>query len=183
MNIRGNSVKNLNALLLLIVIAALSSGCPTTPIANGPSATPQNSKIDEPKPVETEKGPSNSNGAPGSLATPTDAYRTAYEMRKNKDIEGLKKVLSAEILEFFTEMGKVSDRSLDEMLMDLANKPQADRPESRNEKIDGDHATVQFKNEKGEWSEMDFVKENGGWKLTLPKADPSGPITEGNRKN
>lgn len=176
-------MKNSTVLVLFIVIAAaISAGCPTTPVANGPSSTPTNSKIDEPKPVETEKGPTNSNVAPGSLATPSEAYRTAYELRKNKDIEGLKKVLSADILEFFTEMGKVSDRSLDDMLMDLANKPQADKPESRNEKIDGDRATVEFKNDKGEWSEMDFVKEGGVWKLTLPTADPSGPLPAANKK-
>lgn len=180
-------MKNPSTLLLLIVILAmLSAGCPTSPVANGPSATPQNSKIDEPKPVETEKGtqdPPQTAGPVGSLATPTDAYRSAYELRRKKDIEGLKKVLSTEILEFFTEMGKVEGKTLDEMLMDLAEKSQSPQPESRNEKIDGDRATVEFKNDKGEWHEMDFAKEGGAWKLTLPKAVPSEASPGANKGN
>lgn len=160
---------------------ASSTGCPTTPVANGPSQTPANSNIEESKPVEREDGNAGTKaepGKPGSLATPTEAYRTAYELRRNKDVPGLKKVLSADILEFFTEMGKVEGKSLEEMLMDLAEKPQAAEPEARNEKISGDRATIEFKDDKGEWSEMDFIKVGSEWKLTLPKADPSGPAPQ-----
>ena len=38
----------------------------------------------------------------------------------------------------------------------------------RDEKITGNRAVLEFKDENGKWTEMDFVKEGGGWKLTLP---------------
>ena len=55
-------------------------------------------------------------GSVGSLATPTDAYKTAYELRKKKDIEGLKKVMSKDILDFLKMMGEDDKKSLDDFL-------------------------------------------------------------------
>ncbi len=37
----------------------------------------------------------------------------------------------------------------------------------RNEKITGDKATLELKDDKGEWSPMTFVKEGGVWKVSL----------------
>lgn len=71
-------------------------------------------------------------------------------------------------------MAGLEKKSLDEMFQELAEKPQAAIPEVRNEKINGDRAIIEYRDEKGEWKEMDFVKEDGGWKLTLPKADGPG---------
>lgn len=108
-----------------------------------------------------------------STATPSDAYKAAYAARKNKDVPGLKKLMSKDIIEFFTEIGAAGDKkqTLDELLMELCEKPQAPTAETRNEKIDGDTATVEYLDEKGGWSTMDFVKEGGGWKLSMPKLD------------
>jgi len=125
------------------------------PPENVPTPTPS-------KPVIQEAGPI------GSTATPSDSYRTAHILRAKKDVEGLKQVMSNEILEFFTEMGKLEKKSLDEMLLQLVNKPQAPNAEVRDEKITGNRAVLEFKDENGKWTEMDFVKEGGGWKLTLP---------------
>ena len=106
----------------------------------------------------------------GSLATPTDAYRTGYTARQKKDIAGLKRVLSKEALDFLTEMGKEEKKTLDDQLRALAERPQAATAETRNEKIDGDRATLEYLNERGTWSTMDLVKEGGDWKIGLPKA-------------
>lgn len=160
----------------LLLMAAMAAACPTKPVNNSPVNNNSNVNTSTPKPAETlaaTPAPEVS-GEPGSLATPTEAYKTAFALRQKKDAQGLKKVLSKEILEFFTEMGKVEKKSLDQMLEDLAQKPQASVPETRNEKITGDRAILEFKDDKGEWSEMDFVKEDGGWKLTLPKAEGPG---------
>ena len=112
----------------------------------------------------------------GSLATPTDAYYTAYDYRQKKDIEGLKRIMSKDILEFFTDMGKSANKTADDMLMDMCNDPQAATAEARNEKIDGDHATVEYLDAKGGWSTMDFEKVGTEWKLSFPKGDkpPAG---------
>ena len=39
--------------------------------------------------------------------------------------------------------------------------------EFRNEQINGERATVELKDTKGEWSKNDLVKENGAWKVSL----------------
>ena len=41
-------------------------------------------------------------------------------------------------------------------------------PESRNEKIDGDKATLEIKNDKkGTWDTIKFVKEDEQWKISF----------------
>ena len=105
-----------------------------------------------------------------SLATPTDTYKTGYMARKNKDIATLKRVFAKDVLEFFTEMGQAEKKSLDDHLKELTEKPQADSSETRNEKINGNRATLEYLNEKGGWSTMDFSKEGNEWKIDIPKA-------------
>jgi hypothetical protein len=113
--------------------------------------------------TETEKP------ASSSLATPSDAYKAAYNARQKKDLEGLKKVMSKDALEFFTMMG--DGKTPDEGLKQLIERPQAATAETRNEKISGDKATLEYLSEKGTWGPMDFVKEGADWKLTIPKPD------------
>ena len=126
--------------------------------------------VQEPQP-ETP----NETGNVGSLSTPTEAYKTAYELRKKKDIVGLKKVMSKDILEFLTMMGEDDKKSLDDMLKEMCDKPQADRAEARNERIKGDRAVVEYLTETGGWKTMDFEKVDGKWLLALPKADNESP--------
>lgn len=110
--------------------------------------------------------------ADNSLATPSDAYKAAYSAREKKDIENLKKVLSKDALDFFTEMSKADDKTLDEGLKGLVERPQAKTAETRNEKINGDRATLEYLDEKGGWETMDFAKDGKDWKLTIAKPDP-----------
>ncbi len=79
--------------------------------------------------------------------------------------------MSKDALEFFTMMGKEEGKTLDDGLKDLIERPLAKTAETRNEKIDGDKATLEYLDEKGGWSPMDFIKEDGAWKLTIPKGD------------
>lgn len=106
----------------------------------------------------------------GSLATPTDTYKTGYTARQNKDIAGLKRVFSKEALEFLTEVGKEEKKTLEDQLTELAGRPQAPTAETRNEKINGDRAALEYLNERGTWSPMEFTKEGSDWKIDLPKA-------------
>lgn len=170
---------NLNRYLLLLIlsaaIAVVSTGCPSAPVNNSPGSNNSKTPAATPTAATQSPTPATSDSSTGSLATPTDAYRTAHAIRAKKDIEGLKRVLSKDILEFFTEMGKLEKKTLDEMLLDLCLKPQTETPESRNEKITGDRAIIEYKDVGGEWKEMDFEKEGSDWKLTLPKADEATP--------
>jgi hypothetical protein len=120
-----------------------------------------------------------------SLATPTDAYKTAYAMREKKDVEGMKKVMSKDVLDFLTDIGKEDKKSADDMIKEMFDQPQAKTPESKDEKITGDTATLQYKDETGVWRTMDFIKDGSDWKLTIPKADKAGadgPATNSGKK-
>jgi hypothetical protein len=108
-----------------------------------------------------------------SLATPTEAYKTAYALRQKGDIEGLKKVMSKEVIEFMTDMGKADKKTLDDMLKEMVKDPQGPSDDVRSEKITGDRATIEYLKKDGTWKEMDFEKEGNDWKLTLPKPGPS----------
>ena len=166
-----------NAIILSAALTAASvlTGCPAAPVANGPANTGTNTPAPSPaQTVAAAPTPSPEPGTVGSIATPTDAYKTAHAYRQQKDIQSLKRVLSNEILEFFGQMGRARGKSLDDGLRELVEKPQFPTAESRNEKITGGRAVLEFKDENGKWQEMDFVNENGGWKLTLPEKKDAG---------
>jgi hypothetical protein len=74
-------------------------------------------------------------------------------------------------LEFLKEMLGAEKKTLDDHLKELSEKPQAATPETRNEKITGNRATLEYLDEKGKWSVMDFSKEGNEWKIDLPKAN------------
>jgi len=129
------------------------------------AATPAAAAI-TPEAAKPETAPANG----GSLATPTDTYKAGYAARQKKDIAELKRVMSKDALEFLTMMGADEKKSIDDQLKELAERPQAKTAETRNEKINGDRASLEYLNEKGGWSPMEFVKEGTDWKIDLPKA-------------
>ena len=179
----GENVKQTLHIVILIS-AAMALGCQpaannTNTAANTSNAANANKTANVSAAPTPAPANATSTGSVGSLATPTEAYKTAYELRAKKDVAGLKKIMSPDIMEFLTMMGEAENKSLDDMIMDMCNKPQADRAESRNEKITGDTATVEYLTETGSWKTMDFEKINGEWKLTFPKAGPG----EANKKN
>jgi hypothetical protein len=168
------TTKTLIAIMTALFILGWTTACNKT-------AENKNTAVNQPVAANTNQSPANkpeSNKSDpdmpsmGSLATPTDAYKSAYAARQKKDIEGLKKVLSKDALEFFTMMGKEDGKTLDDGLKELVETPQAATAETRNEKITGDKATLEYLNEKGSWLPMDFVKEGKDWKLTIVKPDP-----------
>ena len=164
--------------LVLISILAWSSAChhsePPNTNANGASANAatsnaaptNNSNANKPE----EKKEESSSSSQVSLATPTDTYKTAYHARKNKDIVTLKRTMTKDALGFITEMAGIDKKTLDDQLKELTEKPQAASAETRNEKINGNRATLEYLDEKGKWVVMDFSKEGNEWKIDLPKA-------------
>jgi hypothetical protein len=101
-------------------------------------------------------------------ATPTQADKNAYNARKNKDIECIKRVLSKRFIRLLTEIGKLENKTLNDRLKELIKRPQAQTALVRDEKIYDDEANLEYPDEKGMWIEMSFVKEDGEWKMTLP---------------
>lgn len=169
-------MKNRSNIIVLAVAAALSmsvASCQKADNSNTGSNKAANTLVANANPALNAAAPSATETPINSTATPTDAYKAAYAARKNKDVAGLKKLMSKDIIEFFTEIGGMGDKkqTVDELLMELCEKPQAPTAEARNEKIDGNFATIEYLDENRDWSMMDFVKEDDGWKLTIPRMD------------
>ncbi|HEX8891338.1 MAG TPA: hypothetical protein VF779_19475 [Pyrinomonadaceae bacterium] len=99
----------------------------------------------------------------GKKSTPTETFKAFYEAAKKKDAAGIKKTLSKNLLGKLEEDAKNSNKPLDEYLTNV-NLPDT-LPETRNEKIDGDHATLEIKIRDDTWRPENFVKEDGEWKL------------------
>ncbi len=162
--------KNLWAIALAAVAFALAAACQKADNQNTAAAKPDNKAAVNVS--QSNAATTNGGTSAGSLASPSEAYKTAYDARKNKDIPALKRVMSRDLIDYLTRMGESNEnkrQTLDEVLQDLSDRPQAPNGEIRDEKIDGDRAIVEYKDETGKWRPMDFVKENGEWKLTLPK--------------
>src|ERR1043165_8597907 len=99
----------------------------------------------------------------GKKSTPTETFKAFYEAAKKKDAAGIKKTLSKNLLSKLEDEAKKANKPLDERLINVSI-PDA-MPETRNEKIDGDNATLEIKGRGDTWHPMSFVKEDGEWKL------------------
>src|SRR5215203_134443 len=111
--------------VIIMVLAAIGSGCQsasstTSSTVNSANTTTVNTaKKDEPKPADDKPVEPAAESAKASLATPTEAYKTAYELRRKKDVQGLKKMMSDDIKEFLTMMGEEEKKSLDDMIREM----------------------------------------------------------------
>jgi hypothetical protein len=106
-----------------------------------------------------------------SGSTPTATFKAFYEASKKKDVPGMKKTLSKGTLDMFDKLAKEQNKTTDDMLKDVDKDEKSEKiPETRNEKINGETATLEVKNEKtNKWDSLPFVKENGEWKIALDK--------------
>ena len=85
---------------------------------------------------------------------------------KNKDTTAFKKVITKKDLQDIEYTAKKANKSSDEMLKELMNAiPLPKSGESKDEKITGDTATLKVKNDKDAWETINFVKEDGEWKM------------------
>lgn len=106
-----------------------------------------------------------------SNSSPTAAFKTFYNSLKNKDVAGLKLVLKKKTLDEIEKDAKAKNKPLDDFLKEefieqVSRKLPANLPETRNEKIDGDNATLEMK-EDDNWKPVKFVKEADGWKVGM----------------
>ena len=101
-------------------------------------------------------------------STPTEAFKSFYEAAKAKDVATLKRLFAKDTLSKMEERAKQQNKSLDDFIGEQAqNGIPPNMPELRNEKIDGDNATLEFKGPGGDsdWRTVPFVKEDGDWKI------------------
>lgn len=102
--------------------------------------------------------------------SPTDTLKTFIEASKNKDAETVKKTLSKGTIGMIEETAKAQNTTVDDLLKKDNGMTVKELPEMRNEKIEGDTATLEVKNVvTGDFDSIPFVKEDGGWKIALDK--------------
>lgn len=102
--------------------------------------------------------------------SPAEVLKTLNEASKTKDVEAVKQSISKGTLGLIEESAKAQNLTVDEMLKKDNGSPFKELPEMRNEKIEGDTATLELKNTTtNDWETVPFVKEDGNWKLALDK--------------
>jgi hypothetical protein len=105
-----------------------------------------------------------------SASSPMETMKALNEAAKVKNPEAIKKVISKGTLALMEQTAKTQETTVDELLKKDDGAPFEELPEMRNEKIEGDKATVEVKNKmSGEWSTLPFVKEEGVWKVAIDK--------------
>ena len=105
----------------------------------------------------------------GLSSSPTATWNAFVEASQKKDPAGIRKTLSKATVKSLEDFAKASNKSFDDVVKGEKVFPTS-KYETRNEKIDGDKATLDIKNpipDRDEWVQMPFVKEDGEWKLDL----------------
>jgi len=104
-------------------------------------------------------------------SSPTATFKNFYEAQKKKDVEGMKKTLSKSSLAMMEKAAKDQNKTVDKALSEGFEASKTDKmPDTRNEKIDGDNATLEVLNDDTKkWDKVYFVKEDKDWKIALDK--------------
>lgn len=106
-------------------------------------------------------------------SSPTATFKAYFDAQKKKDVAGIKKTLSKSSLAMMEKSAKEQKKTVDQALTEGFEKPGAtpeETPVTRNEKIEGDNATLEVENkETKKWDKVYFVKEDNEWKLALDK--------------
>lgn len=99
-------------------------------------------------------------------STPVETFKTYIKASKNKDTRAMKALLSSATLKMHEQQAKAQNVSIDEVIKreTLLGESQT-AVDYKDEKIEGDRATLQYKNSFGSWETMPFIKENGEWKI------------------
>lgn len=99
-------------------------------------------------------------------ATPVQTFQTYVKALKKKDLTTVKLLLSKDTIKMHEQEAKAEGVNLDDIVKrdTLLGEGQS-TVEYRNEKIDGDKATLEFKGAGGIWETLPFVREDGEWKI------------------
>ena len=168
MKIRRSTVLTITLATFALALATACSKGPTTNSNGGGTAS--NANASNTRPASTATTPAATTTGGDALSTPTNAFKAFYETSKKKDIAGFKRTLSKDTLALLETQAKAENKTLDAALTEQFEKMDvpATLPETRNEKIEGDKATLEVKDDKtGTWESFKFVKENNEWKAQL----------------
>lgn len=99
-------------------------------------------------------------------ATPFETFQTYTKAIKKKDTTTMKLLLSNATIKMHEQEAKAQGVTVDEIVKreTLFSENQT-KVRFRNEKIDGDKATLEVENSYGSWETVPFVREDGVWKI------------------
>lgn len=98
--------------------------------------------------------------------TPVEAYKSYISAVKRKDTTKMKLLLSAESIKMHELEAKAQNVTLDDIVKRETLFSEGQKVvKLRNEKIDGDKATLEVENSFGTWETVPFVREDGDWKI------------------
>jgi hypothetical protein len=118
-------------------------------------------------------------------ATPVETLKAYTIALKSKDTTMMKLLLSEGTLKIHQDEAKAKGVTLDEIVSQQSLFPADQRVFSyRNEKIEGDKASVEVENSFGGWDKVILVKEGGAWKIDRKSSTDQmiNDIEEQNRK-
>jgi len=99
-------------------------------------------------------------------ASPLQTFKTYTKAVKQKDTESMKVLLSNDTIKMHEQEAKAQGVSLNEIIKrETLISPDQTTVEYRNEKIEGDKASLEVKDPYGSWETVPFVKEDGVWKI------------------
>ncbi|MFN2500550.1 MAG: hypothetical protein ABR530_00885 [Pyrinomonadaceae bacterium] len=99
-------------------------------------------------------------------ASPRKTFETYIKALKQKDTTTMKLLLSNATMKMHEQQAKSQGISVDEVVKRETLVTENQRTvELRDEKIEGDKATLQVKTSYGTWETVPFIREEGVWKL------------------
>jgi hypothetical protein len=98
--------------------------------------------------------------------TPIETFKAYINAAKQKNTTRMKLLLSADSIKMHEQEAKAQNVTLDDIVKreTLFNEGQK-VVEFRNERIDGESATLEVKNSFGTWETIPFVREDDEWKI------------------
>jgi hypothetical protein len=98
--------------------------------------------------------------------TPIDSFKAYITAVKQKDTTKMKLLLSAESIKMHEQEAKAQNLTLDDVVRRETLFTEGQKTvEFRNQKIEGDKATLEVKNSFGTWETVPFVREDDEWKI------------------
>lgn len=104
-------------------------------------------------------------------ATPTGALKAYVEAQQKGDVAAMKRLLSKGSIAFIETNARLQNKTVEDVLREETKVRIAALPVTRNEKIDGETATVEVRDDAtGNFDLVyPFVREDGMWKLARDK--------------
>lgn len=100
------------------------------------------------------------------LATPLETFKAYTKAIKQKDTTTMKILLSDASIKMHEQEARAQNVTLDEIVKrETLFAEDQKSVKLRNEKIEGDKATLEVENSFGVWETIPFVKEDGIWKI------------------